>query len=57
MTRKERAEFVKLRIKRLEDLLSTLQDELDYLEEDDEYELDYLEDEDEGEDEGDEEEE
>jgi hypothetical protein len=57
MTRKERAEFVKLRIKRLEDLLSTLQDELDYLEEDDEYELDYSEDEGEDEDEGDEEEE
>jgi hypothetical protein len=48
MTRKERAEFVKLRIKRLEDLLSTLQDELDYLEEDDECELDYSEKEDKG---------
>ena len=36
MTRKERAEFIKLRIKRLEDLLSALQDELDYLEEDEE---------------------
>jgi len=34
--KKERIEFIKLRIKRLEDLLSALQDELDYLEGDEE---------------------
>jgi hypothetical protein len=34
--KKERIEFIKLRIKRLEDLLLALYDELDYLEGDEE---------------------
>jgi hypothetical protein len=34
--KKERIEFIKLRIKKLEDLLSALRDELDYLEGDEE---------------------
>jgi hypothetical protein len=32
MNKKERIEFIKLKIKKLEDMVSTLQDELDYLE-------------------------